>query len=75
MNTPSVMRTDPDPVTVTLHLPVLDDATAVMIYNFLCELVDRFDAHYGEQICHFYAQQDTTNSRPPPTTNPDDTLL
>ena len=63
MKTPSAMRTKPDPVTVTLHLPVLDDATAVMIYNFLCELVDRFDAHYGEQICRFYALQDAANRR------------
>lgn len=69
MKKPSGMRTKPDPVTVTLHLPVLDDATAVMIYNFLCELVDRFDTHYGAQICHFYAQQ----QRLPPTNNPDNT--
>ena len=72
MKTPSAMRTKPDPVTVTLHLPVLDDATAVMIYNFLCDLVDRFDAHYGEQICHFYALQDAANRRSPPLTHPDD---
>ena len=73
MKRPFVMRTKPDPVTVTLHLPVLDDATAVMIYNFLCELVDRFDSHYGEQICHFYSQQQRANSRSPPTSTPDDT--
>lgn len=69
MKKPSVMRTKPDPVTVTLQLPVFDDDTAVMVYNFLCELVDRFDTHYGAQICHFYAQQ----HRPTPTNNPDDT--
>jgi hypothetical protein len=72
MKAPSVMRTKPDPGTVTFHLPVLDDATAVMIYNFLCELVDRFDAHYGEQICRFYAQQQRANSHSPPTNAPDD---
>ena len=72
MKKPSVMRTKPDRVTVTLHLPVLDDATAVMIYNFLCELVDRFDTHYAEQICNFYAQQHRANSRSPSTNNPDD---
>jgi len=43
-----------------------------MIYNFLCELVDRFDSHYGEQICHFYSQQDAASCRSPPITNPDD---
>ena len=51
---------------------MLDDAAAVMIYNFLCELVDRFDAHYGVQICRFYALQDAANSKPPPVTPPDD---
>ena len=72
MKEPFGMRTKPDPATVTLHLPVLDDATAVMIYNVLCELVDRFDTHYGEQICHFYSQQQRANGRSPPTNNPDD---
>lgn len=72
MTTPSAMRTKPDPVTVTIHLPALDDAAAVMIYNFLCELVDRFDTHYGEQICYFYSQQQRTNSHSPPTNTPDD---
>ena len=72
MRTPSFMRSDPDPVTITLNLPVLDDAAAVMIYNFLCELVDRFDSHYGEQICHFYSQQDVASCRSPPITSPDD---
>ena len=72
MKKPSARRTKPHPVTVTLHLPVLNDAAAVMIYNFLCELVDRFDTHYGEQICHFYSQQQRANGRSPPTHTPDD---
>lgn len=72
MTTPSAMRTNPDPVTVTLPLPALDDATAVTIYNFLCELVDRFDSHYGEQIYRFYSQQLRANSRSPPINTPDD---
>jgi hypothetical protein len=72
MKAPSVGPAKSDPGTVTLQLPVLDDATAVMIYNFLCELVDRFDAHYGEQICRFYAQQQRANSHSPPTNAPDD---
>lgn len=71
MKKPSVMHTKLERVTLTLNLPLLDDATAVMIYNFLCELVDRFDTHYGEQICHFYSQQQRANSRSPPTNNPD----
>ena len=72
MKKPSAMRAKPDPITVTLPLPVLDDTTAVVIYNFLCELVDRFNAHYGEQICHFYSKQQRANSRSPPTNSPDD---
>jgi len=60
-------------ITFTLNLPVLDDAAAVKIYNFLCELVDRLDAHYGEQICRFYALQDAANNRSPPMIHPDDT--
>jgi hypothetical protein len=71
MRIASRMPTKPKPITVTLYPPALDDAAAVTIYNFLCELVDRFDAQYGEQICRFYAQQHT-NSRSPPTDNPDD---
>lgn len=69
MKKPAAMHTKPDPATVTIHLPVLDDATAVMVYNFLCELADRFDTHYGAQICHFYQQP----RRPPSTNNLDDT--
>lgn len=72
MRKPSVMRKKPDPVTVTLTLPALDDATAVMIYNFLCEIVDRFDAHYGGQICHFYSQRQRANSRPTSFNTTDD---
>ena len=72
MKKPSAMRTSPDPATLKLHLPVLDDATAVVIYNFLCELVDHFDTHYGAQICRFYARQDSPHTTPPPPTNPND---
>jgi len=71
MNPPSTKRTQPHPVTVTLPLPMLDDATAVMIYNFLGELVDHFDAHYGEQICRFYSQQQPAYSRSPPANTTD----
>ncbi len=53
------------------HLPALNDATAVVIYNLLCQLVDQFDIHYGEQICRFYAKKDakrnTQTRKPPPS--------
>jgi len=72
MRTPSVFRANPDPTSVKLHLPVLDDDTAVAICNFLGDLVDHFDTHYGAQICRFYAQQDNTHTRQPLPNNPDD---
>ena len=53
------------PITLTIELPVLDDAAAVQIYNALCDLVDRFDALYGEQICRFYRSRDALTQRPP----------
>jgi len=62
MRAKTSLRNKPPRITVTLDLPALDDAAVVTIYNFLCELVDRFDAHYGEQICRFYAQNDTRGS-------------
>lgn len=72
MKTPSRRSRKPHPLKVTLPLPVLDDAAAVLIYNFLCDLVDRFDTHYGEQICHFYALQDRANLNRPPSNDPED---
>ena len=68
----SAMQTKHKLVTVTIPLPVLDDDTVVMFYSVLCNLVDRFDAHYGEQICRFYAQQHTTHTSLPSPNNPDD---
>jgi hypothetical protein len=58
-------------ITLTLDLPVLEDAAAVQIYNALCELVDQFDAHYGEQICRFYREHDAL-AQPPPGPASDD---
>ena len=73
MRMPTAMHAKPNSVSVTFAPPVLDDAAAVTIYNVLCELVDRFDTHYGEQICRFYAQQHRATSLTPPANNPDDT--
>ena len=52
------------PVTISIRLPVLNDKTAVQIYNFLANLVDQFDLHYGEQICRFYRDQAKSAQRP-----------
>jgi hypothetical protein len=70
MKAPSIKQTKSDSVTFTL--PVIDDATAVMVYNFLCELVDHFDTHYGAQICHFYTQQQHADTRSPQTNQHND---
>ena len=72
MKTPSIRPKKPRQLTDHLPLPLLDDAAAVLIYNFLCDLVDRFDTHYGEQICHFYAVQDRANRNGTPSHNPED---
>ena len=66
MKKPSAIRSKPRSVTLTIDLPVLDEAATVLIYNLLCDLVDRFDHLYGEQICRFYATQDKTRIAQPP---------
>lgn len=63
MKNSSASRSRPRSVTLSIDLPVLDDAATVLIYNLLCDLVDRFDHLYGEQICRFYATQDKTKIR------------
>ena len=47
------------PITIAINLPALNDKAAVQIYNFLANLVDQFDLHYGEQIERFYRDRDT----------------
>ena len=66
MKKPSAIRSKPRSVTLSIDLPVLDDAATVLIYNLLCDLVDRFDHLYGEQICRFYSNQDKTRIAQPP---------
>ena len=70
MKNSSASRSRPRTVTLSIDLPVLDDAATVLIYNLLCDLVDRFDHLYGEQICRFYATQDKIKFGQPPI-NPD----
>lgn len=62
MNSPDMPT--PRKITFTLELPVLDDGTAVQLYNALCDLVDQFDAHYGEQICRFYLAREALSQLP-----------
>ena len=66
MKNSSASRSRPRSVTLSIDLPVLDDAATVLIYNLLCDLVDRFDHLYGEQICRFYSNQDKTRIAQPP---------
>lgn len=66
------MRRTSKHISITFKPPVLDDAAAVAIYNLLCSLVDCFDAHYGEQICRYYAVKDPSSPKKRPDRSPDD---
>jgi len=47
------MRPDSQPVTVTLHLPPLPDEAVIEIQDFLYEILELFETHYGYQIRRF----------------------
>jgi len=47
------MRPDSRPVDITLNLPVLPDEAVIEIQNFLFEILDLFETHYGHQIQRF----------------------
>ena len=47
------MRPDSQPVTVTLHLPPLPDEAVIEIQDFLLEILELFETHYGYQIRRF----------------------
>lgn len=55
------MRHDSSPVVITLHLPPLADEAVVEIHDFLFEVLDLFEAHYGDQIHRFYADRSFEN--------------
>ena len=65
------MRPDSSPVEVIINLPVLPDETVVEIQDFLCEILERFQTHYGHQIQRFYeahAYNNLVHPEPNPST-------
>lgn len=55
------MRPDSYPVNITINLPALDDEAAVQIHDFLFDILDLFEAHYGHQIDRFYEDRSYNN--------------
>jgi hypothetical protein len=47
------MRRDSRPVTFTINLPSLPDEAVIEIQDFLFEILELFETHYGHQIQHF----------------------
>ena len=47
------MRPDPRPTTLTIKLPSLPDEAVIEIQDFLFEILDLFETHYGRQIQRF----------------------
>jgi hypothetical protein len=50
------------PLPTTISMPRLDDDAVIQIHDFIHQVLDLFEARYGEQIRRFYADlggQDT----------------
>jgi hypothetical protein len=47
------MRPDSRPFTFTIHLPPLPDEAVIEIQDFLFEILELFETHYGDQIQRF----------------------
>ena len=45
-----------DPSFSTISLPRLDDDTVIQIHDFLHQVLDLFEARYGDQIRRFYSR-------------------
>ena len=48
-----LMRPDSRPVTFTINLPSLPDEAVIEIQDFLLEILELFETHYGCQIQRF----------------------
>ena len=59
------MRPDSCPVTMTIQLPTLPDEAVVEIHDFLFEILDLFETHYGGQIHRFYDHYSQKNMGQP----------
>jgi hypothetical protein len=61
----------PDSTPIELHLPPLCDEAVVEIQDFLTEVLQLFESHYGDQIHRFYEDRSFHNLvHPTPRTGP-----
>ena len=69
------MRPNFRPTTLTVNLPSLPDETVIEIQDFLFEMLDLFETHYGRQIQRFlndYACDNIVHSSPQTRMTDDD---
>ena len=69
------MRPDSRPTTFTINLPSLPDEAVIEIQDFLFEMLDLFETHYGRQIQRFlndYSCDNIVHSSPKSTLTDDD---
>ena len=67
------MRPDSRPVMMTIQLPTLPDEAVVEIHDFLFEILELFETHYGVQIHRFYEYYSQKNmDQPKPRLPADD---
>lgn len=69
------MRPDSRPTTFTINLPSLPDELVIEIQDFLFEILELFDTHYGRQIQRFfddYSGENIVHSSPPASLTDDD---
>lgn len=43
-----------DPLPTTIAMPRLDDDAVIQIHDFIHQILDLFEARYGDQIRRFY---------------------
>ncbi|MFZ4535939.1 hypothetical protein [Propionivibrio sp.] len=55
------MRPDSRPVTFTINLPTLPDEAVIEIQDFLFEILELFETHYGRQIQRFLDDYSASN--------------
>lgn len=58
------MRLNSRPLTITLNLPALDDEAVVELHDFLFEIPNLFEPHYGDQTHRFYQDRSSDNIIP-----------
>lgn len=51
---PDTMPNSHSLATTTVTMPRLDDAAVIQIHDFIHQILDLFEARYGDQIRRFY---------------------